>query len=102
MNMIIVSGASGVGKGTLVKQFIDSCPTKYELVRSVTTREPRTEGDYYTYVSKEDFKLMSEAGAFLETNLYQGSKEYYGTPRAEVERIMQAGKIPILEIKTAD
>ena len=49
MNMIIVSGASGVGKGTLVKQFIDSCPTKYELVRSVTTREPRTEGDYYTY-----------------------------------------------------
>lgn len=90
MNMIIVSGTSGVGKGTLVKQFIDSNPAKYELVRSVITREPRSEGDYYTCVSKETFQSMTDAGAFLETNLYQGSKEYYGTPKADVERIMRA------------
>lgn len=98
MNMIIVSGASGVGKGTLVRLFIDSDPEEYELVRSVTTRKPRPAGDHYTFVSKEVFQTMSNGGAFLETNLYQGSKEFYGTPKAEVERIITAGKIPILEI----
>lgn len=67
MNMIIVSGASGVGKGTLVRLFIDSDPEEYELVRSVTTRKPRPAGDYYTFVSKEEFRSMSNEGAFLET-----------------------------------
>lgn len=98
MNMIIVSGASGVGKGTLVRRFIDSYPEEYELVRSVTTRIPRPVGAHYTFVSKEVFQSMSNEGAFLETNIYQGSKEFYGTPKAEVERIITAGKIPILEI----
>lgn len=98
MNMIIVSGASGVGKGTLVRLFIDSDPEEYELVRSVTTRKPRLAGDYYTFVSKEEFRSMSNEGAFLETNLYQGSKEFYGTPKAEVERIIRTGKIPVLGI----
>ena len=45
MNMIIVSGASGVGKGTLVRLFIDSDPEEYELVRSETTRKPSPAGD---------------------------------------------------------
>lgn len=98
MNMIILSGASDVGKDTLVKQFIDTYPEKYELVRSVTTREFRSEGDYYTFVSKETFQTMSNEGAFLETNLYQGSNEFYGTPKAEDERIIRAGKITLLEI----
>lgn len=98
MNMIIVSGASGVGKSTLVKRFVDSGLDRYELSRSVTTREPRTEEECYTFVSREALQSMYDEDAFLETNLYQGSKEFYGTPKVEVERILKEGKIPILEI----
>lgn len=98
MKLIIVSGISGVGKSTLVKHFIKEGEGKYELVRSMTTREPRDAGDYYTYVSKEEFIHLREQGAFLETNLYQGSKELYGTPKQEIERIVADGKIPVLEI----
>lgn len=86
------------GKKPLVKHFVDSGLGRYELARSVTTREPRSEGEYYTFVSREVFKVMYDDGAFLETNLYQGSKELYGTPKVEVERILKEGKIPILEI----
>lgn len=98
MKLIIVSGISGVGKSTLVKRFIKEGEGKYELVRSMTTRAPRDAGDYYTYVSKEEFIHLCEQGAFLETNLYHGSKELYGTPKQEIERIVAGGKIPVLEI----
>lgn len=98
MKLIIVSGISGVGKSTLVKQFIREGEGKYELVRSMTTRAPRDTDDYYTYISKMEFVRLLEQGAFLETNLYQGSKEFYGTPKQEIERIVTEGKTPVLEI----
>lgn len=50
MNLIIVSGVSGVGKSTIVKRFIEENSEKYELARSVTTRKARTENEYYTFV----------------------------------------------------
>lgn len=96
MKLIIVSVISGVGKSTFVKHFIKEGEGKYELVRSMTTRAPRDA--YYTYVSKEEFIHLREQGAFLETNLYQGSKELYGTPKQEIERIVADGKTPVLEI----
>ena len=99
MNLIIVSGVSGVGKSTIVKRFIEENSEKYELARSVTTRKARTENEYYTFVSREEFQALLEEGEFLETNLYQGSKELYGTPRREVERIVAMGRIPVLEIE---
>ena len=95
MKVIIVSGISGVGKSTLVKQFIKEGEGKYELVRSMTTRSPRDSDDYYTYVSRMEFVRLLEQGAFLETKLYQGSKEFYGTPKQEIERIVTEGKTPI-------
>lgn len=75
MNLIIVSGVSGVGKSTIVKMFIEENSEKYELARSVTTRKARTENEYYTFVSREEFQALLEEGAFLETNLYQDSKK---------------------------
>ena len=98
MNLIIVSGVSGVGKSTIVKRFIEENSKKYELARSVTTRKARTENEYYTFVSREEFQALLEEGTCLETNLYQGSKKLYGTPRREVERIVAMGRIPVLEI----
>ena len=91
MNLIIVSGISGVGKSIIVKRFIGENSEKYELARSVTIRKVRTENEYYTFVSREE-------GTFLETNLYQGSKKLYGTLRREVERIVAMDRIPVLEI----
>mgnify|MGYP000010374570 FL=1 len=91
MNLIIVSGISGVGKSIIVKRFIGENSEKYELARSVTIRKARTENEYYTFVSREE-------GTFLETNLYQGSKKLYGTRRREVERIVAMDRIPVLEI----
>ena len=64
----------------------------------MTTRAPRDADDYYTYISKMEFARLLEQGAFLETNLYQGSKEFYGTPKQEIERIVAEGKTPVLEI----
>lgn len=98
MNLIIVSGVSGVGKSTIVKRFIEENSEKYELARSVTTRKARTENEYYTFVSREEFQALLEEGAFLEINLYQGSKKLYGTPRREIERIVAMDRIPVLEI----
>lgn len=98
MKLIIVSGISGVGKSTLVRQFIKESEGEYELVRSMTTRAPRDADDYYTYISRLEFARLLEQGAFLETNLYQGSKEFYGTPKREIERIVAEGKTPVLEI----
>lgn len=91
MNLIIVSGISGVGKSIIVKRFIGENSEKYELARPVTIRKARTENEYYTFVSREE-------GTFLETNLYQGSKKLYGTRRREVERIVAMDRIPVLEI----
>lgn len=100
MNMIIISGPSGAGKSTVVKELIRNCPDEYEFVKSVTTREPRSDTDteYYTFVSEQTFQNMLLSGDFLETNIYQGNNNSYGTPRREVERIQAANRIPILEI----
>lgn len=98
MNLVILSGVSGVGKSSIVKRFIEENSEKYELVRSITTRKARTENEDYTFVSREEFQTLLDEGEFLETNLYQGSKELYGTPRREVERIVAMGKVPVLEL----
>lgn len=98
MKLLIVSGISGVGKSTLVKQFVEENEDLFELVKSVTTRCQRSADDFYIFVTEAEFMHLKKQGAFLETNMYQGSNEFYGTPRQEVERIVSAGKIPVLEI----
>lgn len=98
MKLLIVSGISGIGKSTLVKQFVEENEDKCELVKSVTTRCQRSADDFYTFVTEAEFMHMKNQGVFLETNMYRGSKGFYGTPGQEVERIAAAGKIPVLEI----
>lgn len=95
--IIIVSGFSGVGKGTILKGVLHENPD-FELIRSCTTRKKRNETDYYTYMSVSEFEALKKAGGFLESNRY--SDKLYGTPIAEVERILASGKIPVAEIDT--
>lgn len=96
--LLVVSGPSGSGKGTLCRALKEALPElKYSV--SVTTRPPRrgeVHGVDYFFVSKEDFLRRLEAGEFLEWAEVYGN--YYGTPRATVERWLEEGNDVLLEL----
>lgn len=97
--LLVVSGPSGVGKGTLVKALMDR-NSKIKMSVSATTREPRPgeiEGIHYFFKTEEEFKAMVDRGEFLEYIHVFGSK-YYGTPRSFVEQHLASGYDVILEI----
>ena len=97
--LIVLSGPSGVGKGTLVKRLLAEYG-KLCLSVSATTREPRTEdteGVTYYFKTKDEFCRMIEEGKFLEWAVYNGN--YYGTPIAPVEEKLNLGYDVLLEIE---
>jgi guanylate kinase len=97
-HLIIVSGPSGAGKGTLVKEVLPRVPGLCVSI-SATTRPPRpgeTEGVDYFFVSGEDFDRMIEAGELLEWASVHGNR--YGTPKESVEKAVAEGMSVILEI----
>ncbi|MDD7149024.1 MAG: guanylate kinase [Lachnospiraceae bacterium] len=97
--IIVVSGFSGAGKGTLMKKLTEVYDT-YALSVSMTTRAPRPgeqEGRDYFYVSREEFERRIGRDGFVEHAEYCGN--YYGTPRDYVERQLEAGRDVILEIE---
>lgn len=97
--LIVVSGFSGVGKGTLMKQLVHSYDN-YALSVSMTTREPRpgeSDGKEYFFVSREDFERQIEEDGLIEYASYCGN--YYGTPKEYVEKQLEKGKDVILEIE---
>ncbi len=96
--LIVISGPSGVGKGTICKQLLEECD---DLVLSVsaTTRAPRsedTEGVTYFFKSRAEFEAMIAAGDFLEWAIY--NQNYYGTPCKAVEENLDHGRNVLLEI----
>jgi guanylate kinase len=97
--IVVVSGFSGAGKGTLMKALLSKYDN-YALSISATTRNPRpgeTHGKEYFFVTKEEFeKLIAEDGLVEYAN-YVGN--YYGTPKAFVEEKLDQGKDVILEIE---
>lgn len=97
--LLVVSGPSGVGKGTLVKALMER-NSKIRMSVSATTRAPRPgeiEGVHYFFKSEEEFKAMVDRGEFLEYIHVFGTK-YYGTPRSFVEQQLHDGYDVILEI----
>ncbi|MBR8830186.1 MAG: Guanylate kinase [Chroococcopsis gigantea SAG 12.99] len=97
--LIVITGPSGVGKGTLVK-LLRERHQELALSVSVTTRNPRPgeqEGQNYYFVNREQFTRMMEAGQLLEWAEYAGN--YYGTPRKQVQESLDSGKSLILEIE---
>ena len=97
--LIVITGPSGVGKGTIVRSLLQRHP---ELCLSVstTTRKPRSgevEGIDYYFTSKDDFERAIALSEFLEWAEYAGN--YYGTPKTEVKELLDRGKLVILEIE---
>ncbi len=95
----MITGPSGVGKGTLIEQLRERVP-ELELSVSATTREPRPgeeDGRDYHFLSPEEFRRRLEAGDFLEHASYSGN--YYGTLREEVERRVERCRSVVLEIE---
>ena len=97
--IVVVSGFSGAGKGTLMKELIKRYDN-YELSISATTRNPRPgeeNGREYFFVSKEEFEKLIEEDGLIEHACYVGN--YYGTPKKFVQDKLDAGKDVILEIE---
>ena len=97
--LIVVSGFSGVGKGTLMKQLVHSYDN-YALSVSMTTRQPRpgeSDGKEYFFVSREVFEKTIAENGLIEYANYCGN--YYGTPKEYVEKQLEKGKDVILEIE---
>lgn len=94
-NILIIAGPSAVGKTTVAHRMLE-LDSRYEFVRSVTTRPRRADqfDNEYIYITEEEFLHLIETAGVLEHTLYAGS--FYGTPRSEIDRITSEGKIPLL------
>lgn len=98
--LIVVSGFSGAGKGTIMKQLLQQYPERYALSISATTRKPRTgetDGVEYFFQTREQFEEMIAKGELIEYAQYV--ENYYGTPQTYVNEQLAAGKDVILEIE---
>jgi guanylate kinase len=97
--LVILTGPSGVGKGTLMKSLLARHPELYYSV-SVTTRSPRAgevDGKHYYFMSRNKFEQLVAQGEFLEWAEFAGN--YYGTPRQAVMQQIRSDKTVVLEIE---
>ena len=98
--LVVVSGFSGAGKGTIMKRLLEEYPNSYALSISATTRSPRpgeSHGREYFFVSEEEFEEMIREEALVEYARYVNN--YYGTPKAYVMEQLEQGRDVILEIE---
>ncbi len=99
--LVIISGPSGVGKGTIIHELLSISPSPYVYSVSWTTRPKRKneiDGKDYYFVTKEIFKKAIKKNEFLEYEEYVGN--LYGTPKMFIEKSISEGKIVLLEIDT--
>lgn len=98
--LVVISGFSGAGKGTLMRKLMEDYGDHYALSISATTRAPRPgeqDGRDYFFVDKNRFQEMIDHDELLEYARYVDN--YYGTPKAYVEEQMKKGRDVILEIE---
>lgn len=98
--LIVVSGFSGAGKGTIMKELLKRYPDQYALSVSATTRGPRpgeVDGTDYFFRTREQFEEMIAQDELIEYAQYVNN--YYGTPKSYVQKQLSKGKDVILEIE---
>lgn len=98
--IIVLSGFSGAGKGTIMKNLLKAHPGQYHLSISATTRQKRQgeeDGREYFFKTMEEFDQMIADNQLLEYATFNGNS--YGTPRSYVEQLVNEGKDVILEIE---
>ncbi|MDQ2966824.1 MAG: guanylate kinase, partial [Actinomycetota bacterium] len=99
--VLVVTGTSGAGKGTLETMLLERMP-EVELAVSATTREQRPgeqNGREYWFITPEKFERLVEDGEFLEyVDLPWGARS--GTLRSEIDRVQANGKVPLLDLET--
>jgi guanylate kinase len=98
--VFVVTGPSGAGKGTLIRLVVPRFPELAHAV-SATTRPQRPgeeDGVHYWFLTRDEFDRRVAAGEFLEWVDYVGNR--YGTLNSEIERLVAAGKAPLLELET--
>lgn len=99
--VFVVTGTSGAGKGTIERKLLARMP-ELELAISATTRDRRDgeqDGREYWFVSEDDFDARLAAGEFLEHIVFDWGQRS-GTLRSEIDRILGAGRIPLLDLET--
>ena len=98
--MVIISGFSGVGKGTSIGALMKKYPDEFAFSVSATTRKPRAgevNGEAYHFLKKEEFEELIRDGKLVEYTCYQGN--YYGTPEFSVFPWLEKGVNVILDIE---
>lgn len=98
--LIVISGPSGVGKGTVRKALFEKRGHRLSYSISMTTRKPRegeVDGVDYYFVTREEFQRRIDNGQFLEWAEFVGN--YYGTPKDKVDELINQGKEVVLEIE---
>jgi guanylate kinase len=99
--VFVVTGTSGAGKGTLERRLLSRIP-ELELAISATTRgrrEGEENGREYWFISDDEFDEKLAAGEFLEHIVFEWGQRS-GTLRSEIDRILDAGRIPLLDLET--
>ena len=96
--IVIISGPSGSGKDTLLKELFKKCPEIKFSISSVTRemREGEREGEKYNFISRSEFENLIKNNLMLEYNVYVGN--YYGTPKKPVLEAAQKGDDIIIEV----
>lgn len=96
--LIILAGPSGSGKDTVMKELFKLLPDLKFSISSITRdmRDGEVNGEKYNFITREEFESMIENKQLLEYNVYCGN--YYGTPKAPVEKAISEGKEILIEI----
>lgn len=97
-NIIVISGPSGVGKSTVIKEILKNSSIIEQSI-SDTTRNSRGNGDSYHFIDEEEFLNNLKSGIYVEHNYYNGN--YYGINKEVLRAILQKGHIALVDCNTA-